>query len=118
MIVGTGQGTFDPKKDEAKFNFQNPTRRDVAVLPRKGWIAIRYVVISECVFFQGYHRTMLNSVYLQIYSRQSWSMGVALPHGCKLRYLCKCAMRHVKSDVLLIVAFGSRAFYAVPESTR
>ena len=118
MIVGTGQGTFDPKKDEAKFNLQNPTRRDVAVLPRKGWIAIRYVDIRECGLIQGHHSTILNSVYLQIHSRQSWSMGVALPHGCKLRYLCKRAMRHVKSDMLLIVASGSRAFYAVPEFTR
>jgi hypothetical protein len=41
MIVGTGKGTYDPSKDEAKFNYENPTRRDVAVLPRKGWIAIR-----------------------------------------------------------------------------
>lgn len=51
MIVGTGQGTFDPTKDEAKFNLQNPTRRDVAVLPRKGWIAIRFVDNSEHVLF-------------------------------------------------------------------
>lgn len=41
MIVGTGLGTFDPETDPAKFNYHNPTRRDVAVLPRKGWIAIR-----------------------------------------------------------------------------
>lgn len=41
MILGTGQGEYDREKDEAKFNYHNPTRRDVAILPRKGWIAIR-----------------------------------------------------------------------------
>ncbi|KAM3588569.1 hypothetical protein VKS41_001011 [Umbelopsis sp. WA50703] len=50
QIVGTGLGTFDPNNDERNFNIENPTRRDVAVVPRKGWIAIRFVADNPGVW--------------------------------------------------------------------
>ncbi|KAG2175616.1 hypothetical protein INT43_001263 [Umbelopsis isabellina] len=71
QIVGVGQGTFDSKKDEKNFNLENPTRRDVAVLPRKGWIAIRFVADNPGVW--ALHCHMDVSIF-----QQRWHLEAGL----------------------------------------
>ncbi|EFJ29811.1 hypothetical protein SELMODRAFT_231207 [Selaginella moellendorffii] len=41
-IVGEGHGNFDGARDERKFNLVDPPRRNTALIPIKGWIALRF----------------------------------------------------------------------------
>lgn len=38
-VLGTGAGVFS---DSSTLNFDNPTRRDVAMLPADGWLVIAF----------------------------------------------------------------------------
>lgn len=40
LILGQGQGIFD--ETTAVLNFENPTRRDVTMLPGSGWTAVAF----------------------------------------------------------------------------
>ena len=42
-VLGWGEGIYDPKVDQAKFNLENPIKRNVVTLFPLGWVAIRYV---------------------------------------------------------------------------
>ena len=42
LYLGTGSGAFDQVKSVDSLNFENPTRRDVAMLPSSGWLAIAF----------------------------------------------------------------------------
>jgi len=49
LLLGSGSGTFDESTDFMTLNITNPTRRDVATLPRSprgaptgGWIVIGF----------------------------------------------------------------------------
>ena len=41
MTVGTGIGTYDSGK-ASSLDYNNPTRRDVAMLPAGGWLALAF----------------------------------------------------------------------------
>ncbi|KAF2089562.1 multicopper oxidase [Saccharata proteae CBS 121410] len=41
-ILGKGTGTFDKTSSPATLNWNNPTRRDVSLLPAGGWLAIAF----------------------------------------------------------------------------
>ncbi|KAL1591751.1 laccase, multicopper oxidase, benzenediol:oxygen oxidorectuctase [Paraconiothyrium brasiliense] len=41
-VLGRGQGVFDPTSSPSTLTWQNPTRRDVALLPGGGWLAIAF----------------------------------------------------------------------------
>ncbi|KAK7518617.1 putative multicopper oxidase, type 1 [Phyllosticta citriasiana] len=41
-ILGYGTGIFDTATSPSKLNFNNPTRRDSAILPARGWLAIAF----------------------------------------------------------------------------
>lgn len=41
-ILGTGPDKYDELRDPLKFNYHNPPRRDVALLPSGGWLAIAF----------------------------------------------------------------------------
>jgi FtsP/CotA-like multicopper oxidase with cupredoxin domain len=41
LLLGTGTGTFDPS-NLSGLHFNNPTRRDVAMLPSNGWLALAF----------------------------------------------------------------------------
>ncbi|KAK0664932.1 Laccase-3 [Lasiodiplodia hormozganensis] len=41
-ILGKGTGTFDINSSPATLNWNNPTRRDVSLLPANGWMAIAF----------------------------------------------------------------------------
>ena len=40
VLLAQSNETFDPEKSYATFNFNNPPRRDVILLPAHGFIAI------------------------------------------------------------------------------
>lgn len=40
VVLAQNQSLFDPKESFAYFNFENPPRRDVVLLPEQGYIAI------------------------------------------------------------------------------
>ncbi|BFG20638.1 hypothetical protein CerSpe_069120 [Prunus speciosa] len=42
LLLGLELGTFDPKKDPAKFNLVNPPERNTVGVPTGGWTAIRF----------------------------------------------------------------------------
>lgn len=42
FVVGTGIGSFDPKKDPAKFNLVDPRERNTIGVPTGDWTAIRF----------------------------------------------------------------------------
>ncbi|KAI8581053.1 hypothetical protein K450DRAFT_208114 [Umbelopsis ramanniana AG] len=111
MIVGTGQGTFDPKKHEANFNYHNPTRRDVAVLPRKGWIAIRFIADNPGVWALHCHMDwhLEAGLSMQFLSLPDEIMNLKIPDStvdlCKdIRY---ASARHTKGE-LQKAAFGGQ----------
>jgi FtsP/CotA-like multicopper oxidase with cupredoxin domain len=41
-VLGRGSGVFDKNADPSKLTFENPTRRDTALLPGGGWLAIAF----------------------------------------------------------------------------
>ncbi|KAK3210383.1 hypothetical protein GRF29_44g2571027 [Pseudopithomyces chartarum] len=41
-VLGRGNGQFDPATSPAGLTWENPTRRDVALLPGGGWLAIAF----------------------------------------------------------------------------
>ncbi|KAF2812433.1 putative multicopper oxidase, type 1 [Mytilinidion resinicola] len=41
-VLGTGSGTFDINSSPSTLTWANPTRRDVALLPGGGWLAIAF----------------------------------------------------------------------------
>ncbi|KAF2449303.1 multicopper oxidase [Karstenula rhodostoma CBS 690.94] len=41
-VLGRGQGVFDTQNSPSTLTWQNPTRRDVALLPGGGWLAIAF----------------------------------------------------------------------------
>ncbi|KAL2012820.1 hypothetical protein VTN00DRAFT_345 [Thermoascus crustaceus] len=41
-ILGTGPNKYDELRDPLTFNYHNPPRRDVALLPSGGWLAIAF----------------------------------------------------------------------------
>ena len=41
-ILGTGIGTYDQSTNGPTLNYTNPTRRDVAMLPAGGWLALAF----------------------------------------------------------------------------
>ncbi|RDW60551.1 hypothetical protein BP6252_11934 [Coleophoma cylindrospora] len=41
-VLGTGTGTYDQTVNAAGLDYNNPTRRDVAMLPAGGWLAIAF----------------------------------------------------------------------------
>ena len=43
FVVGQGFGNFDPKKDPAKFNLEDPVERNTVGVPAGGWVAIRFL---------------------------------------------------------------------------
>ncbi|KAF2874552.1 putative multicopper oxidase, type 1 [Massariosphaeria phaeospora] len=41
-VLGAGSGTFDPGSTPKTLTYQNPPRRDTAILPGGGWLAIAF----------------------------------------------------------------------------
>lgn len=41
-VLGAGSGTFDIKNTPKTLQYQNPPRRDTAILPGQGWLAIAF----------------------------------------------------------------------------
>lgn len=41
-VLGRGQGVFDKNSSPSSLTFENPTRRDTAMLPGGGWLAIAF----------------------------------------------------------------------------
>lgn len=41
-VLGSGVGVFDKVNSVPSLKFQNPTRRDTAILPGGGWLAIAF----------------------------------------------------------------------------
>lgn len=41
-VLGRGHGVFDPSSSPSTLTWQNPTRRDVALLPGGGWLALAF----------------------------------------------------------------------------
>ncbi|KAJ9221105.1 CAZyme family AA1 [Paecilomyces variotii] len=41
-VLGAGNGTYNEKSDPFTFEYHNPPRRDVALLPSEGWLALAF----------------------------------------------------------------------------
>jgi FtsP/CotA-like multicopper oxidase with cupredoxin domain len=41
-VLGTGSGTFNISTSPSTLTYNNPTRRDVALLPGGGWLALAF----------------------------------------------------------------------------
>jgi FtsP/CotA-like multicopper oxidase with cupredoxin domain len=50
-IVGRGQGTFNPERDTANYNLENPVLRDTLTLWPLEWVAVRFVATNPGVWF-------------------------------------------------------------------
>ncbi|EDU41729.1 SufI multicopper oxidase [Pyrenophora tritici-repentis] len=55
FLLGKGKGQFDPERDFGQLKFMNPTRRDVAILPASGWLAIAYPADNPGVWLMHCH---------------------------------------------------------------
>ncbi|KAM0877740.1 hypothetical protein ACQ4PT_035302 [Festuca glaucescens] len=55
FILAQGIGEYDPEKDVRKYNLVNPPVRNVALVPRFGWTAIRFVASNPGVWFLHCH---------------------------------------------------------------
>ena len=42
FVLGTGEGTFSVAENSAGLNYNNPTRRDTAMLPANGWLVLAF----------------------------------------------------------------------------
>ncbi|KAL6180600.1 hypothetical protein ACLB2K_047261 [Fragaria x ananassa] len=49
-VLGYGDGKFDPKRDEKKFNLKNPPLRNTAVIFPYGWTALRFLADNPGVW--------------------------------------------------------------------
>uniref|UniRef100_M4DKI0 Laccase n=1 Tax=Brassica campestris TaxID=3711 RepID=M4DKI0_BRACM len=54
-IVAEGFGNFNPKKDTAKFNLENPPLRNTVGVPVNGWAVIRFVADNPGVWIMHCH---------------------------------------------------------------
>ncbi|XP_020578857.1 laccase-3-like isoform X2 [Phalaenopsis equestris] len=67
LVLATGRGNFDAKRDAAKFNLVDPPRRNTVGVPVKGWGVIRFVADNPGVWF----------VHCHIDSHLSWGLAMA-----------------------------------------
>lgn len=42
FVVGSRLGNFDPYKDPLTYNLVDPPERNTAIVPKNGWLAIRF----------------------------------------------------------------------------
>ncbi|KAK2980513.1 hypothetical protein RJ640_022515, partial [Escallonia rubra] len=54
-VVGYGFGNFDESTDPLKYNLKDPPLRNTAIVPRNGWIAIRFRAKNPGVWFMHCH---------------------------------------------------------------
>ncbi|GMH28941.1 hypothetical protein Nepgr_030784 [Nepenthes gracilis] len=55
FVVGQGFGNFDPNKDTANFNLEDPIERNTIGAPVGGWVAIRFLADNPGVWFMHCH---------------------------------------------------------------
>ncbi|KAM0877105.1 hypothetical protein ACQ4PT_035750 [Festuca glaucescens] len=55
FILAQGIGTYDPDKDVHTYNLVDPPVRNVALVPRFGWTAIRFVASNPGVWYLHCH---------------------------------------------------------------
>lgn len=55
FIVGFGFGNFDKHKDPLGYNLIDPPHRNTAMVPKNGWIAIRFIANNPGVWFMHCH---------------------------------------------------------------
>ncbi|GLT89564.1 hypothetical protein SLE2022_075420 [Rubroshorea leprosula] len=55
FIVGQGFGNYDPNKDPANFNLNDPAERNTIGVPSGGWVAIRFLADNPGVWFMHCH---------------------------------------------------------------
>ncbi|XP_043721944.1 laccase-15-like [Telopea speciosissima] len=54
-VVGWGFGNFDKNKDPLRYNLIDPPFQNTALVPKKGWIAIRFRADNPGVWFMHCH---------------------------------------------------------------
>ncbi|PSS00019.1 Laccase-15 like [Actinidia chinensis var. chinensis] len=54
-VVGGGFGNFDEYKDPLSYNLVDPPLRNTIVVPKKGWIAVRFKANNPGVWFMHCH---------------------------------------------------------------
>ncbi|KAL6907487.1 hypothetical protein ACP4OV_002526 [Aristida adscensionis] len=55
FVVGQGFGNYDPHKDPAGFNLDDPVQRNTVAVPAGGWVAIRFFADNPGVWFMHCH---------------------------------------------------------------
>nr|GMD43445.1 laccase-17-like [Ipomoea batatas] len=55
FVVGEGFGNFDPNKDPAGFNLNDPVERNTVGVPAGGWVALRFFADNPGVWFMHCH---------------------------------------------------------------
>jgi len=55
LVVGWGFGNYDPKKDPLKYNLVDPPLLNTFVVPKNGWIAIRFKAKNPGVWLMHCH---------------------------------------------------------------
>ena len=85
FILGTGHGTFTKS---ANLNFINPTRRDTAMVPGNGWLAIAFITDNPGAWLMHCH--VVSSVVMfccfqtvLIMNSQAWHVS----NGMGLQFL-------------------------------
>jgi hypothetical protein len=78
VILGRGDSAYDENKDPLTFNYHNPPRRDVALLPINGWLAIAFKSDNPGVWLLHCHIAWHASsgLALQILERKNEILGV------------------------------------------
>ncbi|KAL1547064.1 laccase [Salvia divinorum] len=55
FVVGWGFGNFDPIKDPLRYNIADPQKRNTVIVPKNGWVAIRFTADNPGVWFLHCH---------------------------------------------------------------
>lgn len=54
-VMGTGAGTFNVSSDPANLQYNNPPRRDTAILPAGGWLALAFATNNPGAWLMHCH---------------------------------------------------------------
>jgi laccase len=77
-VVGRGTGNFNGSHDPESFNLVDPPMRNTIVLPKGGWVAIRFMANNPGEFYHSYNVM----ICMWFHPRSITNMDCAIPVLC------------------------------------
>jgi len=104
-VLGQAEGTFDDDNATAALNLSNPPRRDVAMLPRSGYLVLGFYSDNPGVWLLhchvGWHTG--EGLALQIVERDAEILALYLYHGASMDLAGTCQAWNEWQDTKAIV---------------